>query len=359
MKKNTKFAILGAGNGGLAMAGDLVLHGHTVSGLYDRFAAAIEPIQKRGGIEMVGQVMTGFAPIANATTDMGKAVAGADVITIVVPAFAHEWMAANLAPHLTDGQTVLLTPGYPGGTLAFRQTLQASGLKAKIDLAETNLILYSTRIVAPATVGIKEIKDVLWVAGLPASRTQHVMDLVQPAVSQLTPMTNVLEVGLYCTNPFSHVPTALLNWARVEQDTGEHHFDWHDWTTPTTKRLGELMDVERGALLKGMGLPWIPLTEISRRMYGGRKWKIVPVTGEISASSRTIPPRYTDEDVPVGLVAFASLAKQFGVAMPVINLIIDFANLIRDQDYRQTGRTVETMGIAKMTPAQVLEMVNA
>jgi hypothetical protein len=60
----------------------------------------------------------------------------------------------------------------------------------------------------------------------------------------------------------------------------------------------------------------------------------------------------------MGLVAYASLAQHFGVAMPTINLLIDFADLIREQDHRKTGRTVETMGIAKMTPAQVLEMVN-
>ena len=359
MKKNVKFAILGAGNGGLSMAGDLVLHGFTVSGLYDRFPEMIEPVQERGGFEMVGYVMTGFIPIANATTDIGKAVAGADVVTIVVPAFAHEWMAANLAPYLVDGQTVLLTPGYPGGSLCFRKTLQENGLKAKIDLAEANLILYSTRIVGPAMVGIKGIKDYLWIAALPASRTPPVLELLRPAVPQLTPMANVLEVGLNCTNPFAHVPTALLNWARVEQDTGEHHFDWHEWVTPTIRRIEHVMDQERGALLKGMGLPWMPIEEIDRTMYGGRKWKIVAVQGEISQSSRTIPPRYTEEDVPMGLVAYASLAQHFGVAMPTINLVIDFADLIREQDHRKAGRTVETMGIAKMTPAQVLEMVNA
>ncbi len=359
MKKPTKFAILGAGNGGLSMAGDLVLHGHTVSGLYDRFPQAIEPIQKRGGIEMVGGLMTGFAPIANATTDMAKAVAGADVIIVVTPAFAHEWIAANLAPHLVDGQTVVLTPGYPGGTILFRKTLRENGLKAKIDLAETHLILYATRIVAPATVGIKGIKDVLWMSALPASRTEHVLNLVQPAVPQLTPMANVLEVGLNCINPFAHVPTALLNWARVEQDTGEHHFDWHDWVTPTVQRIEHLMDVERGAALKAMGLPYMPLQEIEERMYHGRKWVIVPVQGQIAEGSRTIPPRYIDEDVPMGLVGYSSLGQHFGVAMPTISLLIDFASMIKQADLRKAGRTMDRLGLAGYSPSQILEMVNA
>src|SRR5947207_4933467 len=157
------------------MAGDLVLHGFDVCGLYDRYPQAVTPVQERGGIELVGDVLTGFAPIANATTDIARAVKGAEVIAVVVPAFAHEWIAGELAPHLENGQIVLLTPGYPGGSLLFRGVLEAHGLRAQIDLAETNLIVYATRIVGPAQVGVKAIKRVLWVSALPASRTQHVL----------------------------------------------------------------------------------------------------------------------------------------------------------------------------------------
>jgi len=359
VKKTTRFAILGAGNGGLSMAGDLILHGFTVSSLYDRFPEAIEPVQKRGGIEMVGAVMTGFAPISNATTDMGKAVEEADVVVVIVPAFAHEWMAANLAPHLVDGQIVLLTPGYPGGTLLFRKVLQENGLRAKIDLAETNLILYATRIVGPAQVGIKAIKNTLWIAALPASRTAHVLEVVRPAVPQLAPLANVLEVGFNCTNPYSHVPTALLNWGRVEQDTGDTHFDWHDWVTPTVERVHDLMDEERGAVLKAMGVRYISSSEGHALMYGDTTWKIVPVQGQISQGSRTIPPRYIDEDVPMGLVAYASMGCHLGVPMPVTNLMIDLANLVKGVDHWKMGRTVERLGLSGMSPAQLLEMVNA
>jgi opine dehydrogenase len=72
----------------------------------------------------------------------------------------------------------------------------------------------------------------------------------------------------------------------------------------------------------------------------------------------TIPPRYVEEDVPMGLVAFASLGQRFGVPTPVINLVIDWANLLKETDYRQTGRTVERLGLSDISPAQLLETIS-
>ncbi len=354
----TKHAILGAGNGGLSMAGDLILHGHTVSGIYDRFSEMIDPIRQRGGIEMVGYVLTGFAPVDNATTDMARAVAGADVITVVTPAFAHEWIAQKLARHLVDGQTVVLTPGYPGGTLLFRKTLQANGLRAEIDLAETSLIPYATRIVGPASVGIKAVKDVLWIAALPATRTAQVLETLKPALPQLEPLANVLEVGLNCINPFVHAPTAILNWARMEQDKGDHHFDWKEWVTPTIRRIEHLLDEERRLVVEALGLRYYSHDEAVQLMYHGRTWPIVPLQGEVPKGSKTIPPRYVEEDIPMGLVAFASFGQQFGVSTPVMDLLIDFASLLKDADYRRAGRTMERLGIMGMDQQRLLALVN-
>ena len=48
-----KFAVIGAGHGGKAMAAHLALMGFKVS-LYNRTASHVEIIKKRGGIELDG-----------------------------------------------------------------------------------------------------------------------------------------------------------------------------------------------------------------------------------------------------------------------------------------------------------------
>ncbi|MBI4277327.1 MAG: NAD/NADP octopine/nopaline dehydrogenase family protein [Armatimonadetes bacterium] len=358
MAKNARFAILGAGNGGLSMAGDLVLHGFEVSGLYDRFQEAVAPVQQRGGIEMVGGWREGFAPIANATTDMAKAVAGAKIVVVVVPTFAHEWIATQLAPLLEDGQIVLLTPGYPFGTLLFRRTLQANGLKATVDLAETNLILYATRIVGPATVGIKQIKNILYFSALPATRAPDLLDVLRSAIPQLEPLANVLEVGFNCTNPLSHAPAVLLNVSRMEQDTGTQHFDFHQWITPGVARVKAAMDAERGAVVRAMGLHFIPAAEMSRRMYEGTELKLVPMVGPVLEGSKSVPPRYITEDVPMAMVAWSSMGQKLGVPTPSVDAMIHLANVMKETDFRAVGRTVEFAGLASKSMDEILNMVN-
>jgi opine dehydrogenase len=178
----------------------------------------------------------------NVTTDIARAVRGADVVVVVVPAFTHEWVAAHLAPHLVDGQIVLLTPGYPFGSVLFRNTLEVHGLTARVDVCETNLILHATRIVGPPQVGLQRAKKTLWISALPASRTAHVLAALKPTIPQLEPLGNILEIGFNVTNPPAHAPTVLLNLGTVEWDDGSQHFDLHEWMTPGIIRVKGAMD---------------------------------------------------------------------------------------------------------------------
>ena len=73
MKQN--FAVLGAGNGGQVIAAYLKLKGKHVT-LYDRFSQVLEPIRRRGGIQLEGVSDTGFAKLDLVTEDVPQAVQG-------------------------------------------------------------------------------------------------------------------------------------------------------------------------------------------------------------------------------------------------------------------------------------------
>lgn len=61
----TRIAIIGAGNGGCAVAGDMTLAGHECRLFeFPEFADNIVPIQDTGGIEVTGIARTGFARLA-------------------------------------------------------------------------------------------------------------------------------------------------------------------------------------------------------------------------------------------------------------------------------------------------------
>jgi len=93
MEKNQKtnasppIAVIGAGHGGLAMAGHLSIMGNTVH-LYNRGEERIWGVKSTGGIEVEGEI-NGFGQIAIATNSIEEAISGAELIMVVVPAIAH------------------------------------------------------------------------------------------------------------------------------------------------------------------------------------------------------------------------------------------------------------------------------
>ena len=94
-----RLAVLGGGHGALCMAADLSLAGHEVR-LYlrnrERFGQTFA--SRRIGVSGAGR--TGEASVAEVTDDVGQALAGAELVLVPLPAFAHEAMARLAAPHL-------------------------------------------------------------------------------------------------------------------------------------------------------------------------------------------------------------------------------------------------------------------
>jgi opine dehydrogenase len=357
MEHTEKFVIIGGGNGGQSMAGDLAERGFHVAALYNRFPEALEHTKKRGGVELVGPVRSGFGKVHLSTTDLGEAVAAGDILFVVVPAFAHEWIADRIAAHLRDGQIIVLTPGYFGGTLIFRKVLQERGVSARVILAEATSLPYATRIVGPAQVGIKGIKKRLLIAALPATDTELVIRRLKPALPMLWPADNVLVTGLTNPNPISHVPAYILNLGRIKSEMPGGHFDWHDWVTPEIKRVQSALDDERRLVTEALGVRFFSRAEISEMHYAGESWKIIQPQGEIPESAQTVPLRFVTEDVPMGLVPIASLGEMLGVDTHVTRSLISVASAFMAEDYWVAGRTVQRLGIAGMGPQEIGTLV--
>ena len=123
-----KIAILGAGNGGCAFSGHLAMKGFEVR-LYEdpKFSKNIEEIRDRGRIELAGAV-EGFGEFSNTSTDIKDVVPGADIIMIVVPAFAQSIFMERTLPYLEDGQIVVFNPDN-FASLVFAEMLKNKGIR--------------------------------------------------------------------------------------------------------------------------------------------------------------------------------------------------------------------------------------
>ena len=353
---STTAAVLGAGNGGKAMAADLTLRGFSVR-LYDRFPDAVSDVKLLGGIQLHGSTQSGFAPISTATTDLALAVSGADVIVVVVPAFAHDSLMGDLIPLLADGQTVLFTPGYLGSVI-LRNRLREQRPGLQVVVAETCSLPYACRLIGPAEVGLRGVKLALDMAACPASDNEAALRTLSPLFPILTLSANVLEVALGNPNPVSHVPTCLLNYGRVE---GPRTTEWHDfeeWVTPAIHKMQSRLDQERLAVIAGLGLHGIDCDAWSQKAYGGRPKDALTTKGQIPPNAMAVPERYITEDVPMGLVPLEALGRAAGVPTPIATLMIDLACTLHDRDYRQTGRHLGVFGWNDMARNTILEQVS-
>jgi len=362
--KYPRFCVLGAGHGGTAMAAHLSLMGFTVN-LYNRSPERLRPIQLQGGIELIGSdldnVPRGLATFDVVTDDIAAAVADTDLLMVVIPANGHAFIAEKVAPHLVDGQIIVLHPGRTGGALEVHNILRSHGVKADVIVAEAQTFIYASRSVNPAQTKIFRVKNNIPVAAIPAHRTPEVVKALRHAFPQFVPGDNVMKTSLDNIGAIFHPAVTVLNAARIESTHGE--FDYYtEGITPTMSLILEELDKERVAVAEALGF----------RAMSAREWLYVaydaagPTLYEAIRANRgydgirapkTLYTRYITEDIPMSLVPIASIGDMVGVPTPTIKAAIHLGSLLHKCDYWAEGRTVERLGLAGLSLKQIRRLI--
>jgi len=359
--KETHYTVIGAGHGGKAMAADLAIKGFTVY-LYNRSAEHINEITLRGEIKLEYEDGTHrLGRLAVVTSDIGEALDGADVIMIVVPASGHRDIARSCAPHLRDGQVVILNPGRTGGALEFHQILSREGCTADVIVAETGTFVFASRSTGPAQARIFRHKNAVPLAALPAMRTGHVLEIVCEAYPQFIPAPDVLHTSLDNMGAIFHPALTLLNAGWIERTKGDFQF-YIDGVTRSTARVLEVLDRERVTIAAALGVRARSALEWLKDAYsaeGTTLYETIQANPGYQGikAPRSLRHRYIFEDVPFSLVPLASLGTQFGVDTWAIDAMIRLACVIHGTNYYERGRTVEDMGLKGLRVSEVMRYV--
>lgn len=363
MNRKIKIAVIGAGHGGKAMAAHLALMGFHVQ-LYNRTPERIEAIRKRGGIDLESQdgSIRGFGRLALVTSDIGEAISGVQMIMVVLPSSAHAEIAQKLAPHLKDGQSVVLHPGRTCGALEVRKVLQDNGCTADVTIAEAETFIYASRSDGPAQARIFRVKEAVPLAALPATRTPQVLEMIQDAYPQFIDGGNVLQTGLNNMGAIFHPALTILNSGWIEATHGDYQF-YIDGVTPSVARVLEVLDRERVTVASALGirartaLEWLKLAYDSEGENLHEAIHNQPGYYGIKAPP-TLNHRYIFEDVPMSLVPIAALGQRYGVSVRGMDSIIRLASIIHRTDYWRRGRTLEKLGIDHLSVGELTRYVN-
>ena len=358
-----KFTVIGAGNGGKAMAAHLALLGQDVT-MYNRSFFHIQVIAKRGGIDLESPPdgPHGFGVLRKVTDNIHEALEDAEIIMVVVPSSGHADVAKMVAPHLKDGQILILHPGRTCGAIEFREVLKQNNCQANFLLAEAETFIYASRSEGPSQARIFRIKEAVPLAALPARDTSQVLEAISHVYPQFIDGVNVLQTGLNNMGAVFHPALAILNAGRIESTHGDFQF-YVDGVTPSVAKVLQTVDRERVTVASALGIrartamEWLTL---AYNVRGDTLYEAIQnQTGYygINAPS-TLKHRYISEDVPMSLVPIAALGERYGVSVNGINAMIRLGCILHSTDYWRKGRTLDKMGIKDLSVSELTRFVN-
>ena len=367
-----RICVLGGGNGAFATAADLKLRGFHVSLCeVPEMRTNLEPLIAAGGLDVrltidIPSLRSGFAKLDYVGTDPAEALGNADLVFVVVPAFAQQRFAEFAAPFVRPDHLIALMPGNFGGTLEFASILSThSGSRTQQPLlVDVECMMYSG-FKDGASVEISGFKRRIACAAFPATTNDRALERLHAVYPGLTAARNVLEIGLRNGNTVIHPPITLLNAGWIEKTAGDFRFYW-DGLTPAVGKVVEALDAERLATGRALGLDLQSGMEMSLGYYAdqgarGDTYTEVLSTNPVYAidwAPKQIDHRFLLEDIPYGLAPLESVARLAGVPTPVSSALFDIASCMLQRDLRQQARDLRHLGLENLSVDQLLLLVD-
>ena len=347
-----KVAILGSGNGALAMAFEWSRAGHDVY-MYDfpQFDRQIQAINAAGGIYSEGQ-MEGFQPVKYAGHDIELCLKDAPLVFAVGPAYSTEPFGKACAPYAVAGQIYVVCPSSCMGAILFKKSLGLSIEDNSIIVSDTSTLPYAVRIIADGKIAVyNRLGGGNLLATLPSSKNDMVYDLLQPVHGGLEKAKNIFQTCLQNANPMLHPCITTLNAARIEGPND--FFFYEEGVTPGVGRLLKAIDEERIAIGAALGLvieddPHISIRQgyMTIENYD-TGYSTAPGFTGIYAQTQ-LDYRYYNEDAGFGLVLWVDLADRLGLEVPTIRAMLQIVSAIMGRDYKaEKARTLDTLGLAE------------
>lgn len=347
--------IVGAGSTGHAAAAYFALKGACVCFLeYDEANLPLfDDIEKVGGILLRGYEQ-GFAKNVQLSTSPKNAINGADLIIICAVAMRHEEIATAIAPHLKNGQHILISPGNLGSFI-FRKAIKELGNNATVTVSELEGNLFPARLTGKAEVVVAFPFGKKPFASLPFADTSKVIAAFEGLI-ELIPCKNIFDVAINANNFVTHLPATILSATAIEKKGDEFCF-FLDSITPSSIKLADILSKERRELINAMGLeehsdPMLHLGKVANFAQHPHLDIFMTLSGPNSVNHR-----YLVEDA-LCCGAFAlSLGQKLGVNMPNLRALLQIAGALTNFDYINDGRSVDKLGFKGMSYSKMLELL--
>lgn len=366
-------AVFGAGDNGHVMAADLALAGYQVNLLeLPKYKEKIAGTEKLGGIHLSGEKhnlisgKSGFAKLNKVTTDAEEAIKNVDVIVIDdITGADYEERVKAIAPYLKNEAVINFNAYGYWPSLRVAEILKDTG-KESVTLTESLAPVHWAEGKDGRAVSTV-MRERVPVAVFPSKRNKETFDILKPIFPSFELAKNVLQTNLENLNMLVHCGIALLNIGAFERaaEKGEKFNFYVMGNTVHGTMLEEAQDRERISVCQAYKVPYTSLRDYIIRFY---KSKGSSVQEAICNTKRYQDPgwwiglNYVRDYVALGdvtsaIVPFVRLAELAGVVAPVTRSIVEVFGAAFGIDLWKKGLTLEKLGLAGLTPREVIEYV--
>jgi hypothetical protein len=376
-------AICGGGNAAHAVAvvasqnfdGEIVW----LRGSEEKAEALRQGVFSAGGLRSTGVIVGLADKITKISSDPQEIIPYADLVILVVPAFAHVTWLEKIAPHLKADAVIGALPARSGFEYDVRRIISGIRPDGERQIFGLQTLPWSTRVQQPGKLAnIGALKAKVYVATLPGSHSAALAPLLSVLLgTEIIASSNFLNLTL--GNPGQIIHPGIMyggfsQWSGKryrQEEIPRFYADLTDCTGQLVENLSEdVVAVARKIAVASNGQldmsATLPIHEWLRMSYPTQTADFTSVasclrTGPIQA--RKVPMleiapgefipdfqyRYLSEDMPYGLAVTKAIGQIADVATPTLDAVIDWSQKKLGKQYlvgeKLTGADVHELRI--------------
>lgn len=357
-------AVIGADAAGQAMVCAAVSAGCEAT-LYSSFGHESRRLVDASDIAVQGGRFAGTYPVAasedggarertvRVTTELDRAVKGAEAIVLALPANVHATYASLLAPILRAGQMVVLAPGCSFGALEFARVLRSRRSRDDIVVVELSDAPFLVTQSQPGRITVHAEPRVVLAASLTNAATQSASDALRKFLPTIRPAQGVLQTSFANMAGLVVAAPALLAASAPGTATLRERL-----TPALVDSILVRLDHERRRTAFALGVRDLPtFAEWLETRFGTVERDTVNALDEVSALSELQCPAPGDAEVrdavATGLVPVASAGKLAGVPTPTTSGLVALASALHGFDHERHGRSMGALGLDRLRPDEI------
>lgn len=364
LRAPARVTILGSGVEGRVLAAVFLAEGATEVNLFSVYADELAALES-GSITLrgAGPVGTfrvgGDSPSIVVTSVLDRSVAEADLIVVTGPVLKQRTYGLVLAPHLRDGQTILVMPGRTLAVLELHQAIRAGGSAADVRLIEAVDMPFD---IVEETGQLHLTRGRATRAGVYPSGATSALDSLRTYLPDLDGVGSILDSSLSDGSGAVEVPTLIIQGSAAAGDgagsppgtTLVSPDSFRDLLGPTQERLLAGLWEERVNVAAGVGIRNLPeLDQVIDEVAGSTENDQIRLVPGPEEARRVL------RDAVLGSLApLTSIAKMCGVAVPLTDALIDVSESVLGRGLRSSGRTIGATALAGLDPSRIRNRVS-